>query len=67
MAIVPRYFCDHCGFAFTHPRTLGWFGVRGRDEHDEDERCPRCASPDFELLQNENEEEQGAIVLPANQ
>jgi DNA-directed RNA polymerase subunit RPC12/RpoP len=53
--LIPTYFCDHCGHAFTHPKNngRGRIVVNDRDEEDNDERCPRCGNPDFELLTSE--------------
>lgn len=58
MYLIPTYFCDPCGHAFTTPsHAKGWFVINDRDEHD-DPRCPRCGNPDFELLKPEEELEE---------
>jgi Zn finger protein HypA/HybF involved in hydrogenase expression len=57
MAIIPTYFCDCCGHAFTHPQQIGIFNTL--------EVCPKCDNPDFELL---NYNEKGLVVVnqPSN-
>jgi hypothetical protein len=63
MSLIPRYYCDHCGHAFTYPKSTGWRVINDRDEFDDDERCPKCLNPDFELLIIEHEENHSAIAV----
>jgi predicted nucleic acid-binding Zn-ribbon protein len=53
-SIIPTFYCDHCGHAFTHIDTLT--GIN---------RCPRCGNPNFELLVNENNEKGAVVVQPS--
>lgn len=50
-----NYYCDCCGHAFNTPKSKGWFMVNGRDEDDSDGRCPKCDSPDYENLEDNDE------------
>jgi hypothetical protein len=56
MSLIPTYYCDNCGHAFTTPKSGGWYIVQDRDEC-EDGVCPKCSNPDFELLKPEEDDE----------
>jgi hypothetical protein len=44
------YYCDYCGHVFSTPERTGAIEVDDRDEHETDERCPRCKNPDIEVV-----------------
>lgn len=48
------YFCDYCGHVFSNPENTGAIEIDGRDEHETDERCPRCKNPDIEVIDVED-------------
>lgn len=51
------YYCDCCGNVFDNPTRKGWFLIDGRDEDDTDGTCPKCDSPDFELIKPEEDDD----------
>lgn len=64
MSLIPRFYCDNCGHAFSHPvQKRGFLQIFSIMEDDFDDRCPKCDNPDFELLETTEK----GIVVSMNQ